>query len=428
MSEQRQRTVIVGAGFAGLWAAKTLAGAPIDVVVVDRNNYHSFFPLLYQVAAAELEPGDIAYPVRTILRRQDNAYFKLAEVQGLELDRKVVLTNTGPVPYEYLILGLGSTTQYFGVDGAEDHAFSLRTLDEAVALRNHILRSFEAAEHAADMSERSRHLTFAIVGGGPTGVEFAGALQELINGPIAKDHHRIDPADVSVILVEASPGLLSIYPDRLAAYARRRLTKMGVDVRTEMEVTAVDASGVALGDGTRIDSSTVVWTAGVGGDPIVAGWGLPTSKGGRVPVLSTLQLEGYPEVFVTGDLALPQAAGPMIAQNALQQGTQAARNILHLLADEAPQPYKYHDLGNMAVIGRNAAVVHLRSRWAFKGFPAWVMWLTVHLFKLIGFRNRAAAVLSWTGDYLFGDRTARVILEQAGSGTRGDSNPQTSDM
>jgi NADH dehydrogenase len=412
MSEQRQRVVIVGAGFAGLWAAKTLADARIEVVVVDRNNYHSFFPLLYQVAAAELEPGDIAYPVRTILRRQDNAYFRLSEVQGLELDDKIVLMDTGPMRYDYLILGIGSTTQYFGVDGAGQYSFSLRTLDEAVALRNHILRRFEAAEQAADSRERRRHLTFVVVGGGPTGVEFAGALQELINGPISKDHHRIDPSEVSIILVETTPGLLSIYPDRLANYARRRLTKMGVDVKTQTTVAEVDASGVGLGDGTRIDSSTVVWTAGVGGDPVVTGWGLPTSRGGRVPVLPSLQLEGYPEVFVTGDLALPRAAAPMVAQNALQQGTHAAHSVLRLLSGETAQPYEYRDLGNMAVIGRNAAVVHLFNRWSFKGFHAWVLWLGVHLFKLIGFRNRIAAVLSWAGDYFFGDRAARVILER----------------
>ena len=419
MSEDRQRVVIVGAGFAGLWAAKTLAGAPVDVVVVDRNNYHSFFPLLYQVAAAELEPGDIVYPVRTILRRQGNAYFRLSQVQGLELHDKLVLTDNGPMPYDFLILGIGSTTQYFGVDGAGKHAFSLRTLDEAVALRNHILHRFEAAELAGDSQEQRRHLTFVVVGGGPTGVEFAGALQELINGPISKDHHRIDQSHVSIILVEATPGLLSIYPNRLARYARRRLTKMGVDVRTETTVAAVDASGVALGDGTRIDSSTVVWTAGVGGDPIVTGWGLPTSRGGRVPVLPSLQLEGYPEVFVTGDVALPPTAAPMVAQNALQQGTHAARNVLRLLSGETPQPYKYRDLGNMAVIGRNAAVTHLFNRWAFKGFHAWVIWLGVHLFKLIGFRNRLAAFLSWAGDYFFGDRAARVILGRAGSRSNG---------
>jgi len=413
MSERQRRVVIVGAGFAGLWAARTLAGAPVDVVVVDRNNYHSFFPLLYQVAAAELEPGDIAYPVRTILRRQDNARFRLSEVQGLELGDKTVQTETGPMLYDYLVLGIGSTTQYFGVPGAGEHSFSLRTLDEAVALRNHILRRFEAAEQAADSRERRRHLTFMVVGGGPTGVEFAGALQELINGPITKDHRRIDPSEVSIILVEAMPGLLSIYPNRLADYARRRLTKMGVDVRTETTVAAVDVTGVTLGDGARIDSSTVVWTAGVGGDPIVTGWGLPTSRGGRVPVLPSLQLESYPEVFVTGDLSLPPAAAPMVAQNALQQGTHAARSVLRLLSGEAPSAYKYRDLGNMAVIGRNAAVVHLYNRWSFMGFPAWVMWLSVHLFKLIGFRNRIAAVLSWTGDYFFGDRTARVILGRA---------------
>lgn len=420
MSEKRLRIVIVGAGFAGLWAAKSLADAQVEVVIVDRNNYHTFFPLLYQVAAAELEPGDIAYPVRTILRRQSNAQFRLAEVEGLELHDKIVLTDSGPILYDYLILGIGSTTQFFGVDGAQAHAFPLRTLDQAVVLRNHVLRRFEAAEQATNSRDRHRHLTFVIVGGGPTGVEFAGALQELINGPLVKDHQRINESEVSIILVEAAPGLLSIYPERLARYARRRLTKMGVDVRTNTMVAAVDPSGVALGDGTGIDSSTVVWTAGIGGDPVVTGWGLPTSQAGQVPVLPSLQLQDYPDVFVTGDLALPQAVVPLVAQNALQQGSHAAHSILRLIADEDPQAYQYRDLGKMAVIGRNAAIVHLFNRWAFKGFLAWVMWLGLHLFKLIGFRNRTAAVLSWAGDYFFGDRAARLILERA------DPRPESS--
>ncbi len=411
MSGQSPRVVIVGAGFAGLWAAKTLAGSPVEVLVVDRNNYHSFFPLLYQVAAAELHPADITYPVRTILRRQSNASFRLAEVHGLDLDERTLHTDTGPIPYDYLILAIGSTTLYFDVDGAEAHAFPLRTLDEAIELRNHILRTFEAAEQAADKGERRRRATFVVVGGGPTGVEFAGALQELINGPIEKDHPELDRDDISLVLVEGTARLLSIYPARLGEYARRRLGKIGVDVRTDTTVAAVDPDGVTLGDGSRVESSTVVWTAGVGGDQAVSDWGLPTAKGGRVRVLPSLQLDGRPEVFVTGDVALPDSPAPMVAQNALQQGTHAARSILRLEAGQQPEAYAYRDLGNMAVIGRNAAVVHLFNRWGFKGFPAWVMWLAVHLFKLIGFRNRIGALLGWAGDYFFGDRTARVILE-----------------
>ncbi len=411
----RPRVVVVGAGFAGLWAVKALRRAPVEVVLLDRNNYHSFFPLLYQVAAAELEPGDIAHPIRTIIRKQRNATFRLGEVVGVNLQERMVHTAEHQIYYDYLVVGVGSTTRFPDVPGAAEHSFPLRTLDEAVRLRDHILLRFEAAHTMADTEERRANLRFVVVGGGPTGVEFAGALQELINGPIRRDHRGIDPAEVSVIVLEAGPNLIPIFPPNLAAYAGRRLEKRGVDVRIETAVASVDTGGVTLGDGGRIDAATVVWTAGVGGDPRLAGWPLPLGKAGRVPVTATLQLEDHPEVYVTGDLALPESAAPMVAQNALQQGTRAARNIALTVQGRDPEPYSYRDLGNMAVIGRNAAVVHLHSKWGFRGYPAWILWLAVHLFKLIGFRNRLAALISWTGDYLFQDRVARIVLHNDSS-------------
>lgn len=412
-AKDRPHVIVVGAGFGGLWAAKALADEPVDVELIDRNNFHTFFPLLYQVAAAELAPGDISHPVRKIIRRLRNVRFTLAAVQGLDTSRNVLHTTAGEKRYDFLILALGSTTRYFGVPGAEEHSFPLRTLDEAVVLRNHILGCFEAAEqHAADAV--GHKLSFVIVGGGPTGVEFAGAVQELINGPIPRDHPRLPIADAQVVLLEAGARLLAVYPERLSEYAKRRLERMGVEVRLNTAVEKVDAAGVELGSRGRIDCETVVWTAGVGGPAALENWGLPAAESGRVTVRPDLRVVGADNVFVVGDSALPVARdAPMVAQNATQQGTLAARNVVRMTKGETLEKYSYRDLGNMAVIGRNAAVVHLFSRIAFKGYPAWVLWLALHLAKLIGFRNRVAALLSWAGDYLFRDRVARLITGTA---------------
>jgi len=401
--------VILGAGFAGLWAAKELRRAPVDITVVDRNNYHTFFPLLYQVAAAELQPGDIVHPVRAILSRQPNASFTLAEVTNIDIEDRTLATSAGPIHYDHLILGPGSTTEWFGVDGAEEHAFALRTLDEAIQLRNHVLERIEAAHRATGL-DKERDLTFVVVGGGPTGVEFAGALQELITGPIARDHRGLDLSSSRTVLVEAGPSLLPAFRDRLSEYARRRLTKKGVEVQLGTQVERVDPDGIDLANGGRIESATVVWATGVSADPGMAGWGLPTGHAGRVQVLPTLQVDGHPEVWVGGDSALPASSGPMVAQNAMQQGRLAARNLRAVLDGHEPTTYRYRDYGTMAVIGRNAAVVQFRKRWSFTGYPAWLMWLGLHIIKLIGFRNRLAALISWTGDYIFRDRVARLII------------------
>jgi NADH dehydrogenase len=411
---ERPRVVIVGAGFGGLWAAKALRKSEVDVEVIDRHNYHTFFPLLYQVAAAELAPGDIAHPIRKIIRRQRNARFTLAGVIGIDSPRKVVLTTAGARPYDYLIIGTGSTTRHFGVAGAEDHSYPLRTLQEAIDLRNRILARFEIAEHQ-DRDDRTATLTFVVVGGGPTGVEFSGALQELINGPLAKDHPRLDLERARVILVEAGDALLPIYPNRLSRFASKRLQRMGVDVRLGAVVEQVDGGGVRLVSGERIDAATVVWTAGVGGPAELAQWGLTTGSSGRATVQPDLRLAGFDGVFVVGDASEPIArSSPTVAQNATQQGTLAARNVMRSIAHRPLEQYRYRNLGNMAVIGRNAAIVHLFGRIAFQGYPAWLMWLALHLAKLVGFRNRIAAMLSWSGDYLFRDRVARVITSEPG--------------
>ena len=408
MENARPHVVIVGAGFGGLWAAKGLSTSNVTVTIVDRNNYHTFFPLLYQVAAAELQPSDIAYPIRSIVRKQSNASFRLGTVVSIDLDRKCVIVTDAELTYDYLVVAPGSTTNYFGVEGAAEHSLGLRTLDDGIVLRNRLLRAIEAADVAADESEQERLSTFVVVGGGPTGVEFSGALQEFLNGSYVRDFGR--DRRPQVILLEAGDSLLRMYPDRLRRYALEKLRRMGVDVRVATGVEAVTAHKVETSDGS-IPSTTVVWTAGVGGSPTYARWGFPSGPTGTVLVTPALNLESHPDVFVVGDIAHNATTPtPLVAQNALQQGRHAARTIENMLNGQEPDEFQYRDLGNMAVIGKNAAVVHLWNRIAIKGFVAWAIWLVVHLSKLIGFRNRLAALISWTGDYFFSDRVARLII------------------
>lgn len=404
----RPHVVIVGAGFGGLWATKGLAGKPVDVTLIDRNNYHSFFPLLYQVAAAELAPGDIAYPIRAIIRRVPNVEFLLGSVQSIDLAAQTLDVDGKAVAYDYLVLAPGSATRYFGVPGADEHSWPLRILDHAMALRNHTLRTLERSIRLTGDARRAAR-TFVVVGGGPTGVEYAGALIELIRGPLNKDMGSLD--DVRVLLLEGAPHVLGVYPESLRAYAEKRLQKKGVEVLLGAQVAEVKQSGVILADGTSLEADTVVWTAGVGGPPDLAAWGLDQRRNGTVATGPDLRPAGCERVFIVGDSSHPEAdSAPMVAQNAQQQGALAAKNILRHLAGDRLEPYRYRDLGNMAVIGRNAAVVHLFNRWRFKGFVAWVMWLGLHLLKLVGFRNRVSALLSWSGDYLFADRAARLIV------------------
>lgn len=412
------RVVIVGAGFGGLWAARTLARTSAEIVVVDRNNYHTFLPLLYQVGAAELEPEAIVYPIRSILRKMRNADFHLGEVRDIDFPSRVVRVTAGSIPYDYLILALGSTAHFFGVPGAEQHAFALKTLDDGIRLRNHILRCFEraaslpSATSEPPASGRDPLLTFAIVGGGPTGVEFAGALAELVRHPIRRDFPGLRRSSARVVLLEAADGLLPGWPDRLRRYATTRLERIGVEVRVQAAVAEIEPDAVRLKDGTRMSTETVVWTAGVKGEPRAGAWGLATVKSGRVKVLPTLQVPEYPEVYVLGDLAYVEQDGrplPMIAPAAIQQGRVAAENILRQMHGQAPRPFVFRDPGMLATVGRNAAVADLRGR-TFTGFVAWLIWLSVHLFKLIGFRNRLVVVLDWAWDYFLFERVVRLIL------------------
>jgi NADH dehydrogenase len=403
---------VVGAGFGGLWAARSLARSPVDAVLIDRQNYHCFLPLLYQVAAAELEPEEIAYPVRSILRTLPNVRFVLADVIRVDLDRRVLETDGPAIPYDFLILATGSVSHFFGVPGAVEYAFPLKTLEQGMALRSRILSCFERAALEPDAERRRQLLTFIIVGGGPTGAEFAGALTELIRGPLAKDFPGLDFREVRVILLEAVDGLLPGQPERLRAYALARLSRMGVEVHLRATVSRITREAVLLKDGSSVPGETVVWTAGVRGDPLAQAWGLPVGRGGRVAVLPTLQLSGHPEVYVIGDLAYIEEDGrslPMLAPVAMQQAVAAVRNIGRQIAGQAPEPFHYRDPGTMVVIGRNAGAVHLRGR-SFTGFIAWVLWLGVHLVKLIGFRNRILVLVNWAWDYLFYERAVRLIL------------------
>jgi NADH dehydrogenase len=412
MSENRPCVVIVGAGFGGLAAARALDGSSARVLILDRNNYHTFLPLLYELAAAELEANEISYPVRSIVRKLGQVSFVMAEVTRVDLNSRAIETDGRPIDYDYLVLAMGSEAHYFGVEGAAEFAFPLYSLDQGLVLRNHILRSLEEAVREPDGDKRKEMLTFAIVGGGPTGVEFAGALAELIQGPVVKDYPTIAPGEIQVVLLEATDRVLSFLPERLGIYTQRRLTRMGVQVRLGAMVTRITPRTLELRDGSILATRSVVWTAGVRGDAQVQSWGLPTTRAGHVPVLPTLQVPGHPEVYVVGDLAYLEQEGrrvPMIAPVAVSQGKRAGKNILRQMAQKTPEAYHYRDQGATVTIGRNAGVVRIGGL-SFTGFFAWLAWLVVHLVKLIGFRNRLFVLINWAWDYFFFERASRLIL------------------
>ena len=404
--------LILGAGFGGVWAAEALAKQPAQVLILDKNNYHTFLPLLYQVAAAELEPERIAQPVRSIIRQRNNVRFALQEVVGVDLAAQTVQTAVGQtLAYDYLLIALGSTNHYFGIPGAAEHSFTLKSVEEGIALRNHILRCVEKAARETDTAVRRQLLTFVIIGGGPTGVEYAGALSELLYQPLDKDFPELDLRhEAKVVLVEAADGLLRGIGG--GDYALQRLQRMGVDVRLNTQVSEIQAEAVTLNKGeTIIPTVSPIWTAGVQGVPL-AQLDLPRVRGGRLAVRPTLQVEGHDNVFVVGDLAYLEQDGQMlpgVAQVAMQGGRHAAQNILRHLAGQPLLPFRYKDKGAMATIGRNAAVANIGGR-QFTGFVAWVLWLVIHIFFLIGFRNRIGVLTNWAWNYLFYERVVRLIL------------------
>jgi NADH dehydrogenase len=404
--------VIVGGGFAGLWATRALASAPVRITLLDRGNHHLFQPLLYQVATAGLSAPDIAAPLRHILRRQRNVTVLMEPVETIDTAMREVRPGDGPpLRYDFLLLASGATHAYFGHDEWARHAPGLKTLDDALHIRRRILSAFEQAESETDPATKRALLTFAIVGGGPTGVELAGTLVEIARHTLKREFRRIDPRDARVLLLEAGPRVLSTFPESLSEKARRHLHRLGVEVRTGTPVNAIDADGVLLGD-ERIAARTVLWAAGVAASPLARTLGVPLDRAGRVPVQADLTVPGRPDVFVAGDLASVQQDGrpvPGVAPAAKQMGRHVAAAIHARLAGKPAPSFHYRDFGNLATIGRMAAVVHL-GRLRLSGALAWWFWLTAHIFFLIGFRNRLSVMLNWTWAYWSYQRAARIIL------------------
>ncbi len=401
------RVVVVGSGFAGLNATKALRRAPVQITVVDRRNFHLFQPLLYQVATAALNPSDIAYPVRSVFRAQENVRgVLLAEVTGLDLNgRKVILEDGSKLAYDYLIVATGATHSYFGHDSWASLAPGLKTLEDALVMRQRILAAFEQAERNPDDAERL--LTFVVVGAGPTGVELAGALVEIAVHSLGEDFDVIDPTRARVLLVEGATQVLPVYPPDLSHSARRQLETLGVEVITGAMVAEIDREGITLTDGSRIEAGLVLWAAGVQASPLGAMLGVETDRTGRVTVEGDLSLPGHPEVFVSGDLATVPGV-PGVAPAAMQMGRHAARMIQADLTGRARASFHYRDKGSLATIGRARAVADF-GRVRFGGFVAWLAWLAIHIFYLIGFRNRVLVLISWAWSYLTFRRGARII-------------------
>ena len=405
------RVVIVGGGFGGLDAARALAGAPVRITLFDRHNYHLFQPLLYQVATASLSPGDIASPIRWVLRHQPNVEVLLADARAIDPAARRISLDPGPdLSYDYLILATGAAHSYFGHDEWEPRAPGLKTLDDALDIRRRVLLAFEAAEHEVDAVAQKRLLTFVIIGGGPTGVELAGALAEIARQSLRDDFRHIRPESAQILLLEGGPTILATFPERLQRAASASLERVGVDVRTRSIVTNVDERGVQVGS-DRIDAQTVLWAAGVAASPIARSLGVPLDRAGRVLAEPTLRVPGHPEIFVVGDLCALQQNGrwlPGVAQVAKQGGAQAARNVVRAIRGEPALPFRYRDYGNMATIGRGSAVADF-GWMTLSGFPAWLVWIVIHIFWLIGFRNRFVVLGEWAWAYATFQRRVRLI-------------------
>ncbi len=403
--------VIVGGGFGGLYAARELRNARVAITLIDRKNHHTFQPLLYQVATAGLSPGEIAAPIRWILRYQDNAEVLLGEVTGFDLERKVVRLADDEIPYDYLIVAAGVRHAYFGHPEWETIAPGLKTIEDSLEIRRRIFLAFELAERDAACMGGGRDLTFIVVGGGPTGVELAGTLAEIARHVLANEFHTIDPKRTRILLVEGGPRILPSFSEDLSRSAERQLAKLGVEVRTSTVVTGLEPGLVHIGE-TTMPAAVTLWAAGVAASPLGKLLGAPTDRAGRVQVKPNLSLPEHGEVFVIGDLAtLADTNGallPGVAPVAMQQGGAAAKNVLQLIAGRATIPFRYHDKGSMATIGRAAAVAHI-GKLDLTGFPAWLAWLFVHILFLIGFRNRLTVMIQWAWSYVTFERGARLI-------------------
>ena len=419
-SERRAKVFIVGGGFAGLAAAKVLAAAPVEVIVVDRRNHHVFQPLLYQVATAALSPADISSPIRTILRGQKNCEVVMAEVVGVDVAKRRLVVRGGYVEYDYLILAAGATHSYFGHDQWAEIAPGLKSIEDATELRRRILLAFESAEYEGSDEARQAALTFGIVGAGPTGVELAGAIKEIAGQTIPKDYKHIDTRTTRVILFEGADRVLPPFPPKLSARAQRELERMGVEIRLNSVVTNITRQGIYVGE-QFIPVRNVFWAAGVRASPLGQSLGVPLDRAGRVIVGPDLTIPGHPEVFVTGDMAAAKSVDtgqpvPGVAQGGIQMGRYAGRMIANEVAGRSEavtrRAFVYRDKGSLAVIGKAKAVAHI-GRLELGGFLAWLLWGGVHILFLIGFRNRLQVMLSWFWNWLLNARDARLITGPA---------------
>jgi NADH dehydrogenase len=408
--DRMPHVVILGGGFGGLSAARALRKAPVRISLFDRRNHHLFQPLLYQVATAALNPSDIAVPIRSILSRQQNATVLMAEATGVDPVRKKVLLADGECSYDYLILATGAAHSYFGHDEWAPHAAGLKTIEDSLEIRRRILTAFEQAEREKDPEKRRAWLTFVIVGGGPTGVELAGALSEVSKHALARDFRAINPGSARILLLQGGDRVLPTFPEPLTVKAREQLTKLGIEVRVQARVTGIDADGVRIGD-EKIPARTTLWAAGVAASPLAKSLGVPLDAAGRVEVTPELTVPGHPDITVIGDLASLKQDGqplPGVAPVAMQGGRHAAANIARALRGQAPLPFVYRDKGSLAVIGRGAGVAAFpKSNWS--GYLAWWAWLLIHIFFLIGFRNRVIVLLQWSWAYVTWQRGARLI-------------------
>lgn len=411
--------VIIGGGFAGLSAARALANAPVRVTLVDRRNHHLFQPLLYQVATAALNPADVAYPIRSVLRKQNNVRTILAEVTGIDLAGSRVQLADGDLDFDWLLVAAGARHSYFGKDEWEIWAPGLKTIEDSLEIRRRVLSAFEVAERITDPAELTPTLTFVVVGAGPTGVELAGALIDIGRNTVARDFRSFDPTRLRVVLVEGAPRVLPPYSEELSARAREAIEALGVEVRTGVQVTKIDASGVWLGD-EHVAARTVLWAAGVQASPLGKTLGIVLDRAGRVPVESDLSVAGHPNVFVAGDLMQIMQDGkpvPGVAPAAVQAGETAAHNIIAKLTGKPVKAFRYVDKGSLATIGRAAAVGQI-GRLELTGFIAWWVWWIVHIAYLIGYRNRLSVMIGWAWQYFAFSRGARLITGRAWAPSR----------